>query len=152
MPVESSISPKTKSESASVESSRRQAGLSGRVADASVKSILVAFCRVSLGFLDADAANLVGKDAAERRELAAADLFLRVPQVGADQRLATMKINLVGRHQYPAAGDLAVDRKRFEQRRIGGHLCASVDPQCLVDARDEEDRPDARACNQIAER
>src|SRR5580704_7995284 len=74
-------------------------------------------------------ADLLGDDAAERWPLTARDMLLRVPKVGADQRLAAVKIDLLGGHQDAAARHLAVDRERLQQRRVGRDPGAAVDPQ-----------------------
>src|SRR5436190_19356686 len=69
--------------------------------------------------LDRVGADLLGDDAAERRPFAARDVFFRVPQIGADQRLAAVEIHFFGGDQDAAARHLAVDGERPQQRRIG---------------------------------
>ena len=61
--------------------------------------------------------------------------LFRVPQIGADQRLAAVEIDLLGGDQDAAARRLAVDRAGFEQRRIDRDLCPAVDAQCLAQPR-----------------
>src|SRR5205823_113701 len=70
--------------------------------------------------LDRIGPDLLGDDAAERRPFAFRHMLLRVPQVGADQRLAAVKVDFLGGDQDAAARHLAVDGAGFEQRRIGG--------------------------------
>src|SRR5262249_473246 len=88
-------------------------------------------------------AKLGGDDAAERRPLTFRQMLLRVPEIGADQRLAAMEIDFFGGDQDAAARRLAVDGKRFEQGRVRRDAVLAVDPQGLVHARQEEDQPHA---------
>src|SRR5579872_1481979 len=78
-------------------------------------------------------ADLLGNDAAERWPFATRHMLFRVPQIGADQRLAAVEIHLVGADQDAAARHLAVNRAGFEQRWVRGDLGASVHSQRLVD-------------------
>jgi hypothetical protein len=97
-------------------------------------------------------ADLLGDDAAERRPLALRQLLLRVPQIGADQRLAAVEINLLGGDQDAAPRHLAIDGERLQQGRIGRNAGLAVDPQGLVDPGHKKDQPDPGAGEQVADR
>src|SRR5436309_3366872 len=70
--------------------------------------------------LDRVGADLLGDNAAERRPLPLRQVLFRVPQIGADQRLAAMEIDFLGGDQDAAARHLALDRAGFQQRRVSG--------------------------------
>src|SRR5712691_994782 len=118
----------------------------------SVEPGAVALGGVALGGLDRAFADLLGDDAPERGEIRLRDVLLRVPQIGADQRLAAVEIDLVGGDQDAAARHLAVDRAGFEQCRVRGDASAPVHPQRLAQPGHEKDQPDARGGQEIADR
>src|SRR5204862_1505672 len=76
------------------------------------------------------------------RPLALWQVLVRVPQIGADQGLAAVEIDLFGGNQDAAARHLAVDGERLQQSRIRRDAGATVDPQGLVDPWHEKDQPD----------
>src|SRR5437763_9085939 len=59
--------------------------------------------------LDRIGADLLGDDAAERRPLAFRHMFVRIPQIGPDQRLAAVAIDFLGGDQDAASRHFAVD-------------------------------------------
>ena len=79
-------------------------------------------------------------------------MLVRVPQIGADQRLAAVEIDLFGGDENPAAWDFAINCQWIEKLRVGGNPRASIDAQGFIDARHKKDQADARSLYEVAER
>ena len=72
--------------------------------------------------------------------------------MGAQQRLRALRVRLVDLDDDAELRDLALDRARREQLGIGGERRATVHPERLGHAGDEEQQPDVRVGEDVAQR
>src|SRR5207249_5893848 len=69
------------------------------------------------------------EDLARARQLVARRVLVRIPEVGADQRLRALRVRLLDRHEHAELRRLALDRARRQQLGVVDDARTAVDPE-----------------------
>ena len=91
-------------------------------------------------------------DLAVRGHVGRGEEALRIPEVRAQQRLRALRVRLVDLDEDAELRHLALDRARREQLGVGGERRAAVDAERLGHAGHEEQQPDVRVGEDVAQR
>jgi hypothetical protein len=79
------------------------------------------------------------------------DVFLRVPQIGADDGPGALKIDGFDGDDDDGAWGFAIDSEGGEQVGVGGELGAAVDAKGVADAGDQEHESDVWVADDVAQ-
>jgi hypothetical protein len=92
------------------------------------------------------------KDLTTAGEIRRAEMVRHVPKIGANKRLRALGIGLFDANPNAELRNLALNRWLCQEFGIVDQNGLAVDPERLADTGDDEQNPDVRVANDIAER